>query len=79
MTTNQEINNARFSKEALEWDLNEKHVESTQKALEAIKRHVPAFQTGENEGERSASTEISDRFFGSATELHIQYMFIDTM
>ncbi|KAI4694388.1 hypothetical protein J4E81_006605, partial [Alternaria sp. BMP 2799] len=48
MTTSQEINNARFSKEALEWDSNEKHVESTSKALEAIKRYVPAFKDGSN-------------------------------
>lgn len=50
MTTNQEINNARFSKEALEWDSNKKHVESTQKALEAIQKYVPAFQDGSNKG-----------------------------
>ena len=50
MTTSQEINNARFSKEALEWDSNEKHVESTSKALEAIKRYVPAFKDGSNKG-----------------------------
>jgi hypothetical protein len=50
MTTSQEINNARFSKEALEWDSNEKHVESTSKALEAIKRYVPAFKDGRNKG-----------------------------
>jgi hypothetical protein len=50
MTTSQEINNARFSKDALEWDSNEKHVESTSKALEAIKRCVPAFKDGRNKG-----------------------------
>ncbi|CAN9477474.1 unnamed protein product [Alternaria alternata] len=48
MATSQEINNARFSKEALEWDSNQKHVESTSKALEAIKRYVPAFKDGRN-------------------------------
>lgn len=50
MTSNQEINNARFSKEALEWDSNKKHVESTQKAVEAIKQHVPGFQNGTSKG-----------------------------
>ena len=48
--SNQEINNARFSAEALEWDNNKKHVESTRNALEAIKRYVPAFQEGRNKG-----------------------------
>ena len=48
--SNQEINNARFSAEALEWDNNKKHVESTRNALEAIKRYVPAFQDGSNKG-----------------------------
>ncbi|KAI4954201.1 hypothetical protein J4E91_001911 [Alternaria rosae] len=56
MTTSQEINNARFSKEALEWDSNEKHVESTSKALEAIKRYVPAFKDGSNRGITIIST-----------------------
>ncbi|KAL5120017.1 hypothetical protein ACEQ8H_002115 [Pleosporales sp. CAS-2024a] len=46
---NQDINNARFTKEAAEWDNNKKHVESTQKAFEAIQRYVPAFQNGTNE------------------------------
>ncbi|KAL6709118.1 hypothetical protein ACN47E_001934 [Coniothyrium glycines] len=48
MSSNQAINDARFSKEAVEWDSNEKHVESTQKACEAIKRNVPAFKDGSN-------------------------------
>lgn len=43
MSTSQEVNNARFNKEAAEWDSNEKHIESAQKAFEAIKRTVPAF------------------------------------
>jgi len=43
---NQEVNNSRFTKEAAEWDANIKHVESTQKAFEAIQRYVPAFQNG---------------------------------
>jgi hypothetical protein len=50
MTSAQEINNARFSKEAFEWDSNQKHVESTSKALEAIKQYVPAFKEGHNKG-----------------------------
>jgi hypothetical protein len=50
MASSHEINNARFSKEALEWDSNKKHVESTSKALEAIKQYVPAFEEGRNKG-----------------------------
>lgn len=46
----QDINNARFTKEAVEWDSNKKHVESTQKALEAVLRYVPAFKDGSNTG-----------------------------
>jgi hypothetical protein len=45
---NQEINNSRFTKEAAEWDANKKHVESTQKAFEAIQRYVPAFRNGKS-------------------------------
>jgi len=45
---NQEVNNSRFTKEAAEWDANIKHVESTQKAFEAIQRYVPAFKNGTN-------------------------------
>lgn len=41
--SSQEVNNTRFNKEAAEWDANKKHVESTEKAFEAIKRYVPAF------------------------------------
>ncbi|KAE8853321.1 hypothetical protein HRS9122_00313 [Pyrenophora teres f. teres] len=48
MASNQEINNARFSKEALEWDSNKKHLESTQAALAAIQKYVPAFKDGRN-------------------------------
>ncbi|KAF2825847.1 S-adenosyl-L-methionine-dependent methyltransferase [Ophiobolus disseminans] len=40
---NQEVNNARFNKEAAEWDNNKKHIESTHQAFEAIQRYVPAF------------------------------------
>jgi hypothetical protein len=45
---NQDLNNSRFTKEAAEWDSNTKHVESTQKAFEAIQRYVPAFKSGTN-------------------------------
>ncbi|KAF2705943.1 S-adenosyl-L-methionine-dependent methyltransferase [Pleomassaria siparia CBS 279.74] len=41
-----EINNARFSAEAKEWDSNVKHVETTNNAFEAIKKYVPAFADG---------------------------------
>jgi len=44
--TSQEVNNARFNAEAAAWDSNQKHVESTQKAFEAILREVPAFAEG---------------------------------
>lgn len=44
--TAQEVATDRFSKEAAEWDANKKHVESTQKALEAILKNVPAFAEG---------------------------------
>jgi hypothetical protein len=50
MASSQEINNARFSKEALAWDSNKKHVESTSKAIEAIKQYVLAFEEGRNKG-----------------------------
>jgi hypothetical protein len=46
--SNQAVNNERFTKEAAEWDANKKHVESTQKAFEAIQRYVPAFKNGSN-------------------------------
>lgn len=48
--TSQEVVNERFSKEAAEWDANKKHVESTQKAFEAIMKHVPAFAEGRGKG-----------------------------
>ncbi|KAF1837732.1 S-adenosyl-L-methionine-dependent methyltransferase [Decorospora gaudefroyi] len=48
MSSSQEINNTRFNAEAQEWDSNIKHVESTAKAVEAIKRYVPGFKAGTN-------------------------------
>ncbi|KAF1944737.1 S-adenosyl-L-methionine-dependent methyltransferase [Clathrospora elynae] len=48
MASAQEINNARFSEEALSWDSNKRHGESTQKAFEAIQQYVPAFEDGRN-------------------------------
>lgn len=39
--SSQEVNNARFTAEAAEWDNNKKHVESVQLALEALLRYVP--------------------------------------
>ncbi|KAH7113898.1 S-adenosyl-L-methionine-dependent methyltransferase [Dendryphion nanum] len=45
----QDINNARFNAEAAAWDANEKHVESCQKAFEAVKRYVPAFTDGSSQ------------------------------
>ncbi|PVH95292.1 S-adenosyl-L-methionine-dependent methyltransferase [Periconia macrospinosa] len=44
--SNQDINNARFDAEAATWDADEKHLDGVEKAFEAIKRHVPAFQDG---------------------------------
>ncbi|KAF2106242.1 S-adenosyl-L-methionine-dependent methyltransferase [Lophiotrema nucula] len=41
-----EVNNQRFNEEAAAWDGNKKHVESVEKAFEAIKRFVPAFNDG---------------------------------
>jgi hypothetical protein len=55
---NQDINNSRFTKEAAEWDNNKKHVESTQKAFEAIQRYVPAFKDGTNKSTTSTSNII---------------------
>ncbi|TLS25454.1 hypothetical protein PpBr36_06852 [Pyricularia pennisetigena] len=46
MPSSLDVNNARFNAEAAEWDNNVKHVESTQKALDAIRRHIPAFADG---------------------------------
>ncbi|KAF2873514.1 S-adenosyl-L-methionine-dependent methyltransferase [Massariosphaeria phaeospora] len=46
MPSAQDINNKRFSAEAAAWDANKKHVESTESALEAIKRCVLAFVNG---------------------------------
>lgn len=50
LAANQEANNARFNKEAADWDSNKKHVESCEKAFEAIKRYVPAFADGSSKG-----------------------------
>jgi hypothetical protein len=44
--SSQEVNNARFNEEAAAWDSNKKHVESVQKAYEAILRYVPEFADG---------------------------------
>ena len=55
MASNQEINNARFDKEAATWDTNSKHVEGVEKAFEAIKQHVPAFQDGSSKSTSSPS------------------------
>ncbi|KAF2188964.1 S-adenosyl-L-methionine-dependent methyltransferase [Zopfia rhizophila CBS 207.26] len=41
-----EVNNLRFNAEAAAWDSNQKHVESVEKAYDAIKRYVPAFADG---------------------------------
>lgn len=41
-----EVNDTRFNKEAVDWDANKKHVETCERAFEAIKRHVPAFADG---------------------------------
>ncbi|KAF2688280.1 S-adenosyl-L-methionine-dependent methyltransferase [Lentithecium fluviatile CBS 122367] len=45
-SSTQEANNSRFNAEAAEWDNNKKHVESCQKAFEAIQSYVPAFADG---------------------------------
>ncbi|KAH8702737.1 S-adenosyl-L-methionine-dependent methyltransferase [Phaeosphaeriaceae sp. PMI808] len=44
--SSQATNNARFTKEAAEWDANTKHVESTSKAFAAVQEYVPAFKYG---------------------------------
>lgn len=54
--SSQEINNARFNAEAAAWDSNKKHVESVQKAYEAILRHVPEFADGRG---KSMSLHVS--------------------
>ncbi|KAF2468759.1 S-adenosyl-L-methionine-dependent methyltransferase [Lindgomyces ingoldianus] len=41
-----EVNNLRFNAEAAAWDSNKKHVESVEKAFDAIKRSIPAFSDG---------------------------------
>ncbi|KAH7371206.1 S-adenosyl-L-methionine-dependent methyltransferase [Pyrenochaeta sp. MPI-SDFR-AT-0127] len=46
MLSNQEVNNARFNKEAARWDANKKHLEAVEKAFAAITRNVPAFKNG---------------------------------
>jgi hypothetical protein len=45
-----EVNNARFNKEAADWDANKKHVETCNNAFQAIKRYVPALQDGSSKG-----------------------------
>ncbi len=50
MSTSEEINKARFNEEAAKWDDNKKHVESVEKAFEAIKQYVRAFREGESKG-----------------------------
>ncbi|CBX96630.1 hypothetical protein IAQ61_005506 [Plenodomus lingam] len=46
MPSNADIARDRFSQEAQDWDSNVKHVESTEKALAAIREYVPAFREG---------------------------------
>ncbi|KAF2264826.1 S-adenosyl-L-methionine-dependent methyltransferase [Lojkania enalia] len=41
-----ELNQKRFNEDAATWDSNKKHVESVEKAFEAIKRNIPAFGDG---------------------------------
>jgi hypothetical protein len=48
--TSQEVANARFNTEARNWDANKKHVESCEKAFEAIRKYVPAFADGSSKG-----------------------------
>jgi hypothetical protein len=43
MAASQDVAKARFDADAADWDSNKKHVESVDKAFEAIKRYVPAF------------------------------------
>jgi hypothetical protein len=45
-TSTQHVATTRFDAEAAGWDANQKHVESVEKAFEAIKRYVPAFADG---------------------------------
>jgi hypothetical protein len=52
---NQDLNNSRFTKEAAEWDANIKHVESTQKAFEAIQHYAPAFKDGKAKSKQTIS------------------------
>ena len=51
MSSSLEINNARFNAEAGKWDSNKKHVESVEKAFDAIKKHVPAFADGSSKSQ----------------------------
>jgi hypothetical protein len=46
MAASQDVAKARFDADAADWDSNKKHVESVDKAFEAIKRYVPAFGDG---------------------------------
>jgi hypothetical protein len=43
-----------FDTEADTWDSNKKHVESCDMAVEAIKRHIPAFKNGRSKSEHTA-------------------------
>ncbi|KAF2653839.1 S-adenosyl-L-methionine-dependent methyltransferase [Lophiostoma macrostomum CBS 122681] len=46
MASQRDAAKARFDADAADWDTNKKHVESVDKAFEAIKRYVPAFGDG---------------------------------
>ncbi|KAF1978976.1 S-adenosyl-L-methionine-dependent methyltransferase [Bimuria novae-zelandiae CBS 107.79] len=46
MSSNQDLNNSRFSQEAASWDANKKHLESVQKGFDAITRYIPDFTDG---------------------------------
>lgn len=59
MASSLDVNNARFNAEAAEWDNNVKHVESTQKALDAISRHIPAFADGNAKGKLDESSNAT--------------------
>ena len=53
-----EADKARFNAEASAWDANQKHVESVQKAFEAVKKYVPAFADGSSKGKPVSASAI---------------------
>jgi hypothetical protein len=59
LVTSQQLNSARFNEEAAAWDSNKKHVESVQKAFDAILRYVPEFADGRGKSMSHASAALT--------------------